>query len=273
MADYETVLYEEKDHVAWITLNRPESLNSINEQMMDELSEIWLRVKEEPSVRVAVLTGAGERAFSTGVDVRGGSRQGVPKKYGELPEGVSAGSPGFESDMGERIGPKSRLCYKPVIAAVNGMACGGAFYLLGESDIIIASENATFFDPHVTSGIVSGYESIHMLKRMPIGEVIRMQLLGSYERLSAQRAHMLGLVSEVVPQDQLKEAAGWIARAIAAQAPSAIQGTLRAIWAGQDMSRPVALGLSPHFLAMSSRKEAQEAAEARGEERIKWRLR
>ena len=243
MPDYETVLYEEKDHVAWITLNRPDALNAITEQMMDELSDVWQRVKQVSDVRVAVLTGAGERAFTTGVDM-GDNRQGVPK-YGERPEGVAAGSTGFESDMGDRIGPKSQLCYKPVIAAVNGMACGGAFYILGESDIIIASEKATFFDPHVTAGIVSAYESIHMLSRMPIGEVIRMQLLGSYERMSAERAHVLGLVSEIVPQDQLKEAAGRIASAIAAQSPSAIQGPLRAIWAGQDMSRPVALGLSP----------------------------
>src|SRR5262249_17532985 len=154
----------------------------------------WGRVRTDPEVHVAVLTGAGERAFTSGAD-RSGMQEEPDEKTGErrasmrsLPTGAVPGGPGFESDIGERISPKSQMCWKPVITAVNGIACGGAFYMLGESDIIIASENATFFDPHVTYGMVSGYESMHMLQRIPIGEVLRMQLLGNYERLSARRA-------------------------------------------------------------------------------------
>src|SRR5207247_747296 len=106
-----------------------------------------------------------------------------------------------------------------------------------EVDIIIAADHATFFDPHVTYGMTSSFESMHMLQKMPLGEVLRMQLLGNYERMGAQRAHQIGLVSEVVPAEQLREAAGWVAETIASQPALAIQGTLRAIWAAQDHTR------------------------------------
>ena len=90
-----------------------------------------------------------------------------------------------------------------MVAAVNGMACGGAFYMLGEADVIVAADHATFFDPHVTYGMVAAYEPILLLRRMPFGEVLRMALAGNYERISAPTAQRLGLVSEVVPKDDL----------------------------------------------------------------------
>ena len=85
------------------------------------------------------------------------------------------------------------------VAAVNGIACGGALYMLGESDIIIAADHATYFDPHVTYGMVAGFESVHLLQKLPLGEVLRCMLLGGHERISAERAYQVGLVSEVVP--------------------------------------------------------------------------
>ena len=95
--------------------------------------------------------------------------------------------------------------WKPVIAAINGIACGGALYLLAESDILIAAEGATFFDPHVTYGMPASYESMLMVGRMPLGELLRMQLTGAAERISAQRAYQVGLVSEVVPLADLHD--------------------------------------------------------------------
>ena len=103
------------------------------------------------------------------------------------------------NDPGDNIGPKSCDLWKPVIAAVNGMACGGAFYMLGETEFIIAAEHATFFDPHVTYGMVAAFEPIHMLQKLPFGEIMRISLLGNYERMSAARAHQIGMVCEVVP--------------------------------------------------------------------------
>ena len=148
-----------------------------------------------------MLTGAGEKAFCTGIDrVIIDEWQGLPKNPWS-----------FADEIAEDIGPKTNHLWTPVIAAVNGIACAGAFYFLGESEFIIASETATFFDPHVSYGMVAGYESIHLMQKAPFHEVMRMALMGTNERMSAQRAYEIGLVSEVVPADQLTEAVTWVA--------------------------------------------------------------
>ena len=109
------------------------------------------------------------------------------------------------------------------------MACGGALYMLGEADIIIAAEHATFFDPHVSYGMVAGFETVHLLQKLPFGEMLRVALLGAHERMSAARAHQVGLVSEIVPADELLDRAMWVAEAIASAPALAVQGTLRAV--------------------------------------------
>ncbi|MEX5712031.1 enoyl-CoA hydratase-related protein [Parafrankia sp. FMc6] len=147
-------------------------------------------------------------------------------------------TPWMYDDPGRDVGPKARDCWKPVIAAVHGMACGAAFYLLGEVEfIIIAGDDATFFDPHVTYGMTAAFESIQMLTKMPFQEIMRMSLLGVDERMSAGRACEIGLVSEVVPVAELCERAGWAARVIADSPPVAVQGTMRALWTGLEVSR------------------------------------
>jgi hypothetical protein len=152
-------------------------------------------------------------------------------------------------DPGDSLGPKSNDLWKPVIGAVNGMACGGAFYFLAECDILIAAEHATFFDPHVTYGMAAVYEPMKMLTRMPFGEVMRMSLTGSAERISAATAQRMGLVTEVVPGDELDAAATRLAETIAANPPWAVQGTLRAIWAAQDLGRLAARDVAPALYA------------------------
>ncbi len=270
---YETVTYEERDRVAWVTLNRPEVLNAFNSTMLREIRDVWLRLRENADVNAVVLTGAGEKAFCTGIDRE--EALGGARSSSEVPVGSPAGNPFMFDDPGAWLGPKANDLWKPVIAAVRGMACGGAFYLLGEVDVIIASADATFFDPHVTYGMASSFESMHMLQRMPLGEVIRMQLLGSYERVSAKRAYEIGLVSEVVASDKLLEAAAWIAETIAKQPPLAVQGTLRAIWAAQELSRSNALQLGSAFVNLGNTEESlQQGQEAFSKgERPKWRLR
>jgi enoyl-CoA hydratase/carnithine racemase len=265
---YETILYEERGPVAWVTLNRPEVHNAFDSRMMRELAEVWRSLRARDEIRVAVLTGAGDKAFCTGIDrseALGGGR----------PVGSPGESPFMFDDPGKAVGPKSNDLWKPVVAAVNGMACGGAFYMLGECDIIVAAEHATFFDPHVSYGMTSSFESMHMVYRMPFGEVVRMQLLGNDERLSAARAYQIGLVSEVVPAERLAEAAGWVAERIAAKPPLAVQGTLRALWAARDLPRSQALELGYAFVKLGtdaeSLREGQRAFE-RGD-RPRWRLR
>jgi enoyl-CoA hydratase/carnithine racemase len=120
------------------------------------------------------------------------------------------------------------------------MVAGGAFYWINESDIVISSDDATFFDPHVSYGLTSALEPIGLARRIPLGEVLRWALLGLDERVSAARALAIGLVSEVLPADQLWARADELARIIAAKPPAAIQGTVKAIWESLDLPRSTA---------------------------------
>lgn len=233
MPDFETILYNVADHVATITINRPEAMNSFTRTMMDEFAQVWHAISWDDDIHAVVLRAAPGRAFSTGVDVNSQAR-------GERPA-VDLDNVWHCEDPGELLGPKSRSCWKPVIVAVHGMAAGGAFYWLNEADIIIASEDATFFDPHVTYGMTSGVEPIGMTYKMPLHDVLRMILLGNDERMSAEYARSIGLVSEVVPLDRLWDRARELAEQIAAKPPAAIQGSVKAIWQSLDMGRSTAL--------------------------------
>jgi enoyl-CoA hydratase/carnithine racemase len=273
MADHETITVVRDKGVAWVTLNRPDVYNAFNGLMARELQSLWRDFRHDDDVRCIVLTGAGDKAFCTGIDR---TEQMGDSDVPDEEKAAGRGSTPFHfDDPGEKIGPKSNDLWKPVIAAVNGMACGGAFYMLGEVEFIIAAEHATFFDPHVTYGMTAAYEPVHMLQKMPFNEIMRLSLLGNHERMSAQRAHQIGLVSEVVPADELQATVAWAAEAIASAPPLAIQGTVRAIWHGLDHNRPQALDAMYAFVGMgtdeNSIREGQEQF-ASGR-RIEWRLR
>jgi enoyl-CoA hydratase/carnithine racemase len=155
------------------------------------------------------------------------------------------------------------------------MACAGAFYLLGEVEFIIASEDATFFDPHVTYGMTAAFEPTQMLAKMPFQEIMRLSLLGVHERMSAERAREIGLVSEVAPRDELRERAEWAARVIADSPPLAIQGTMRALWTALEVSRRQALELAGLYTRIGSDAETFRTGQQRFQsgQRPKWRLR
>ncbi|WP_433066573.1 enoyl-CoA hydratase/isomerase family protein [Dactylosporangium sp. CS-033363] len=201
-----------------------------------------------------------------------GVDNGADRDAGAL---LKAASPFLRADVGDFLGPKSCGLWKPVVAAVNGIACGGAFYLLGEADIIIAADSATFFDPHTTFGMPAVFEPLHLLRRMPLGEVLRLALLGSAERMSAQRALEIGLASEVVPAADLRTAATTVAATIAALPPLAVQATLRTIWLGSDLGAGPALDVA-HALVAAGTDPAEIAAGQqtfRAGNRPRWRLR
>lgn len=255
MPDYEAILYEESDGVAWVTLNRPEVHNAFNLQMQRELKEVWRSLRGNDDVRCIVLTGSGDKAFCVGIDrneAMGGWENEDDVRAASATGGHASSSPWHFDDPGDNIGPKTNDLWKPVIAAVNGMACGGAFYMLGEVEFIIAAEHATFFDPHVSYGMTACFESMHMLQKMPFGEIMRLALLGASERMTAQRAHQVGLVSEVVAADGLRDAASWAATEIAKSPPVAVQGTVRAIWMAQEMSRRQALDAGRVLIRLGS---------------------
>jgi E-phenylitaconyl-CoA hydratase len=223
LTDLQTIEFEVTDHVATLALNRPDRLNSFNEQMATEVAAAWKRIRDDDDIRVAVLRANGDRAFCSGIDVSKGpwwTHKGVFD----------------QEDPGAILGPKAHRVWKPVIAALHGMVAGGAMYFVNECDFAICSESATFFDPHVNSGAVSALEPMGMLSLgVPFGEVMRWALLGSEERLTAHTALRIGLVTEVVPDDQLRERAAQLAGEIAARRPQGVQGTVRAMWEARDL--------------------------------------
>ena len=249
--NFETITVSFDSNVAWVTLNRPEVLNAFNDQMQAEIRTTWVAFREMDDVHAVVLTGAGEKSFSVGID-----RDGDMSALEDNENLYGTSNNYMYDDPGNDLGPKSCDLWKPVICAVNGMCCGGAFYFLAECDIIIAAEHATFFDPHVTYGMPAVFEPIKMTQRMPLGEILRMTLLGNHERLSAVTAKQIGLVSEVVPIAGLNERASWISTAIASQPPVAVQASLRAIWTANDMGRLNALSQAPSILSTGMSKSA-----------------
>lgn len=139
--EFETILVDKADHVTTITINRPDALNSFTRRMLDEFEFVWKDIAADDAIHAAVLRAAPGRAFSTGVDVK------LTREPGEA---IMHDNIWSARDPGDFLGPKANRCWKPVVTAVHGMAAGGAFYWINESDIIICSEEATFFDPHVT---------------------------------------------------------------------------------------------------------------------------
>ncbi|GAA3388715.1 enoyl-CoA hydratase/isomerase family protein [Cryptosporangium minutisporangium] len=210
------------DHVATITLNRPEVLNAFDRQMCHDIRDAWRQVKADPNVHAVVLRAAGERAFCAGLD--------VTKPYGQ-PDDVWN-----HEDPGELLSPKWQKVWKPVVCAVQGLCTAGAFYFVNEADVVICSTDATFFDSHVSGGRVSAVEPVGLMRRIGLGETLRMALLGNDERVSAATALRIGLVTEVTEPDALHGRAHEIAAAIAEKPTAATQGTVRAIW--ESLDRP-----------------------------------
>ncbi|MEZ5322823.1 MAG: enoyl-CoA hydratase/isomerase family protein [Microthrixaceae bacterium] len=273
MSEYETLLVSTRDGVASVTLNRPEVRNAVSQTMRDELRDVWSGFRYDDEVRCVVLSGAGH-SFCTGID-RGEAVS--DDNNAAMAEGNMPGypTPWMYDDPGRDVGPKSCDLWKPVIAAVQGMACGGAFYMLGETEFIICSDDATFFDPHVTYGMTAAFEPIQMLSKMPFPEVMRMSLMGVHERISAKRAYEIGLASEVVERDRLQDRALEVARVIADSPPLVVQGTMRALWTAFDTSRSQALDLANLFTRIGSDAAAFRAGQERfaSGERPDWRLR
>lgn len=233
------VQYEvDEEHVATITLNRAEKLNAMNAEMLAEIRRLWHVARDDDGVHAVVFRAAGEKAFSTGLDRVQGFK--YPDNIWNKP------------DPGESLDPKHQKLWKPVITAVNGMCGGGAFYIVGGSDVVIASDEATFFDPHVDFGLVAALEPISMSRRMPLGEILRVSLMGVEERMSAQRAYQIGLVSELVPQEKLWERAHRVARVIAGKPSVVTQGTVRAIWESLDTGRTQALARGLHYTQLGN---------------------
>jgi enoyl-CoA hydratase/carnithine racemase len=252
VSHYQTIGFEVGDnHVATITLDRPDRLNAFNETMAGEVSEVWGRVRDTDAIHAVVLQANGDRAFCTGIDIAEGKWWGDLNIWNHV-------------DPGESLGPRHHKVWKPVVAAINGMCAGGGMYFVNESDIVICADTATFFDPHANAGIVSALEPIGMLKRgVPLGDVLRWALMGTEERIGAESALRMGLVSEIVPAADLRDRAHGIAAQIAARRPEAVQGTVRAIWESVDMTRATALQNGMAYTHIGNPQPGERAATAR----------
>jgi enoyl-CoA hydratase/carnithine racemase len=247
MDQFETILFEVEDRVATITLNRPERKNAMNQTLKDELRGCWQRVKADPDIWAAIITGAGD-AFSSGADV-GSLASGSfsrPDSWRQL---------SMIDGIVELPTPRRQRVHKPVIAAVNGVVAGFSLDLVTEADIPIASERAYFVDPHVSIGYVSSHEMVNMARRVPVAVCMRMALLGSRERMSAQRAYEVGLVTEVVKHDDLLRRARELAEMVCSNAPLAVWGTKMGILQGLGLPIPQAEEIAAGYLEIVEQSE------------------
>ncbi|PEG54140.1 crotonase [Mycolicibacterium diernhoferi] len=228
MSMYETIKYEVDGHKATITMNRPDALNALSPHMITELRAAYQQAEDDDNVWLMIVTATG-RAFCTGADVK--EIPGDGKVINERPylstyeqwEAPQEGTPPFRSMT------------KPVIVAVNGICCGAGLDWVTTGDIVIASEAATFFDPHVSIGLVAAREMVRLAKALPRSVALRMALMGKHERMTVQRAYDLGLITEIVEHDKLLERAHEIADTVNRNAPLAVRGTRLAIHKTLDM--------------------------------------
>jgi E-phenylitaconyl-CoA hydratase len=221
--DTDHALFEVEEGVALVTLNRPKFGNAISIEMHAALRVIWTEVRENPEIRVAIITGAGERHLSTGADMgRAAANDGLSKSQRPFSEEV-------------RMSPRQNRVWKPVICAVNGLVAGGGLHFVVDSDLVIAVNDAVFLDTHVNVGQVCGIENVGLAQRLPLGTAIRMTVLGSDYRLSAERAYQLGLVDELTTRDELMVVARKLADQIKRHSPAAVSLSLQAVWKSLEL--------------------------------------
>jgi enoyl-CoA hydratase/carnithine racemase len=228
---------EEGSHIATLRLDRPLAGNAIDRVMCSEFLRIWSWVREDDDIRVVVLRAEGDD-FCAGID-----RSDLDDRH---------------IDPGEWLGPKRNRVWKPVICAVHGEVESGAFHWINGADVIIAADDATFVDGDLSRGTMSAVVPVGLAERLPIGEVMRLVLMGLDEAMSADRAHQLGLVSEILPRESLAARAHELAASMASKSPTAVQGTVRAIWESQQMPPWIAQSIGGHYVNLGNDRSMLE---------------
>jgi E-phenylitaconyl-CoA hydratase len=221
----EGVRYEKDGGIATITISRVERGNSLTPAMQSMFRAIWSDVRDNPEVRVAVISAEGERHFCTGFDVS------------EADSDNAAEEVFVDKPLREAVfwSPYQNAVWKPVICVVNGTCVGGGHHFVVDSDIVIASRNAKFVDSHVNVGMVGAIENIGLAKRLPLGTALRMTLMGNSYRLSSERAHQLGLVDELMETPtEARALAQKMAKQLLKNSPQAMALSKRAIWASLE---------------------------------------
>lgn len=246
---YETLLFEIKDGIAFITINRPDKLNALNDQVIAELGDASERLVADTAIRGAIVTGAGPKAFVAGADISDLARQGpFDGKARAL--------------RGQAVLRRIETCGKPVIASVNGFALGGGCELAMACHLRIASETAKFGQPEVKLGIAPGYGGTQRLPRL-VGKGVALQLILTGEMIDAQEAFRIGLVNRVVPADRLLAESETVLRGILAMGPLAVRLAIEAVDSGLEMSLEEGLLLEAnHFGLLAATADMKEGLTA-----------
>jgi enoyl-CoA hydratase len=246
---YQTLLFEPRDGIAFITINRPDKLNTLSDQVIDELGDAADRIAAEAEIKGAILTGAGQKAFVAGADISDLARQGpFDGKARAL--------------KGQAVLRRLETCGKPVVAAINGFALGGGCELAMACHLRIASERAKFGQPEVKLGIAPGYGGTQRLPRL-VGKGVALELILSGEMIDAQEAYRIGLVNKVVPAERLMADTETMLRAIIARGPLAVRLALEAVERGLDMSLEEGLLLEAnHFGLLAATQDMREGLTA-----------
>jgi len=222
--NYQDIIVEKLENAGKITINRPDQLNAVTRKVLEEMEHALKEFKKDPDVRVVILTGAGDKAFSAGADLKGG----IFTPETDSVQGAKLARLGQEfTEMIERY-------EKPVIAAVNGLALGGGWEIALACDVVVASENAQFAQPEINIGLIPGWGGTQRLPRL-IGRNRAKELIFTGDRLTAREAERIGIVSKVVPPDQLQEAALELARKLASKSPIMLRLVKQAVNRGIEM--------------------------------------
>lgn len=255
-AGSKTLVYEKRDHIAFVTMNRPEALNARNTQLREELLAAFQDASHDPDVRVVILTGTG-RAFSVGRDLKEAATNPPASPIeGRANRAVSTNDTRVVESMG-----------KPVIAAINGLALGGGLELALACDIRIAAETAQLGLPEAARGLMPGGGGTQRLPRL-VGRSVALQLMFTGESIPAPEAYRIGLVNRVVPPDQLLAAAEDMARAIATKATLSLQFIKEAVRKGLDLSLEDGLALEGDLATiLATSEDSKEGPRAFAEKR------
>ena len=243
---YQYALYEKKSRIAYVTVNRPEVMNALHADANRELSEIWTDFRDDPEVWIGILTGAGDRAFSAGNDLK-----------------VTAAGGGSAATMGPVVGGFGGITnrydiFKPIIAAVNGFALGGGLEMALACDIIVAAEHARLGLPEPKVGLMAGAGGVHRLPRM-IPQKVAMGMMLTGRHITAAEGYRIGLVNEVVPSGETVAAAERWAGEILACAPWSVRASKQA--ALQGLGVPLEEAMSRRYEMVTRMRESEDMRE------------
>jgi len=240
------ILFQVRDHTAYITINRPEVMNALNREAWEGLAQAWLRVRDDPEIRSAIVTGAGDKAFSAGADL---------KEMARLDAAAGPGQPTSRRWSDALMGLE---VWKPFIAAINGYCLAGGMELALFCDFRIAAEHASFALTEVTIGGIPGSGGTQRLTRL-IPFTHALELLMTGERISAQEAYRIGLVNRVVPQGELMAAAAALAQRLNRNAPLSVRAVKEAAYKGVEM--PLEQGLRLEALLLGQLQHTEDNRE------------